>query len=142
MSYESRDPSETIWTPDEVATFLRTDTGTVRRLLESGTLAGFRVGGDWRVLALAVVEFMKREMKKEQDAAFARVLSDPRTWTKVFREIPGEAESYLQKDYPEGSFGAWIKNALRSEDAERARREHEDAADNVVPLDPRSEPPS
>lgn len=136
------DPTEAILTPEEVADFLRSDTATVVQMLERGTLSGFRVGGEWRVLALAVVEYMKSAMKKEQDAALERGILDPRSWVEVIRSIPDEAKTYEEREFPEGSFGAWIKDALRSDDHERARREQEQGAGNVVPLDPRRDPPS
>jgi excisionase family DNA binding protein len=136
------DPAEAVLTPEEVAEFLRTDTATVVQMLDRGTLTGFRVGGDWRVLALAVFEYMKREMKKEQDAAFTRDLLDPRTWAREARKDRAFMGMLNETEYAEGSFGAWIKDALRAEDEERARAEQEREAGNIVSLEARRDPPS
>jgi hypothetical protein len=78
-----------LFTVDEIAAFLRTDSANVRRLLEDGSLVGFRVDGEWRVLGLAIVDFVKRQMQASKHEAFTRALVDKRRWARsMLRDAP------------------------------------------------------
>lgn len=122
-----------VLTVDEVAALLRVDPGAVRRLLESGDLAGLRVASEWRVPEAALTDFLHRGMQKAQQDALARTFTDPRTWAQEIRRMPDNAAQLREQEFEEGTFGAWLQDALRAEDAERE-------AGNVVPIDrPRGE---
>ena len=119
--------SADVFTVDEVAQYLRTDPATVEQMLEEGRLAGFKVEDEWRILGLAVVDFVKEASATSHMDVFSRNLVDPRAWLRVMPEA--DRASFKEGEWEEGSFGAWIKDAILVEERERE-------ADNVVPLEP------
>ncbi len=52
---------EPLMTSDEVATYLRVDVVTIRRLVNRGDLAAYRVGGEYRFTQRDLEEFLKRQ---------------------------------------------------------------------------------
>ncbi|MEN9934569.1 MAG: hypothetical protein RLZZ387_1148 [Chloroflexota bacterium] len=55
------DAMESLWTTDEVATFLKVDVVTVRRLVTRGELAAYRIGGEYRFAREDLQEFLGRQ---------------------------------------------------------------------------------
>lgn len=49
-----------VLTPHEVGQILRLDVYTVRRLLRTGEMPGFKVGDQWRIPRDALDKFMKK----------------------------------------------------------------------------------
>ncbi len=121
------DETNDVLTPEEVAAFLRTDSPNVRQLLEDGDLAGFKIAGEWRVLSIALVEFLRRKTEASQQEALSRALLDPRRWAREVRRHPDQVAYLNEHEFEDGTMGAWLKDALRAEEQERT-------ADNVVPL--------
>ena len=115
---------------EEVAEFLRTEPTNVRELLNTGELAGFKIGGEWRIVSEALLDYLRRAMKAEADAALERGINDPRLWAEVIRDDPEFVAMLNAQEYEEGSAGAWFKDALEMDARERD-------AGNVVPLKPR-----
>ncbi len=64
-------------TLSEVAAFLRTERAHMRQLLEGGNLAGFKIADEWRILWVAVLDFLRLEMATTQQEALFRNLDDP-----------------------------------------------------------------
>jgi hypothetical protein len=95
------DETNGVLTLGEVAVFLRTEPVHVRQLLEGGKIAGFKVAGEWRVLWVAVVEFLRREMAVTEQEALFRSLNDPRTWAGELQKMP-ELASLLKGQEFEG----------------------------------------
>jgi excisionase family DNA binding protein len=120
--------SAEVFTVKEVADYLRTDSATVERMLEEGKLSGFKVEGEWRILGLALVEFLKQASAKSRMDVLAQNFLDPRAWLRVIPE--GDYAFFKEGEWPEGSFGAMIREAILTDERERD-------AGNVVPLDPR-----
>jgi len=52
---------EPLMTSDEVATYLRVDVVTIRRLVNRGELSAYRVGGEYRFTPRDIEEFLKRQ---------------------------------------------------------------------------------
>ena len=52
--------AEAVLTPQEVAAYFRCDERTVRRMLNTGTLQGFRIGRQWRIERQEMHRFMGR----------------------------------------------------------------------------------
>ena len=124
------DEANGVLTLGEVAAFLRTEPVHVRQLLEAGDLAGFKIGGEWRVLWAAVVDFLRREMAATQHAALSRSLNDPHTWAHELQRTPDLVALLDGQEFEDGTMGAFLKGALRAEEEERR-------ADNVVPFKPK-----
>jgi hypothetical protein len=121
------DNTNVVLTLGEVAAFLRTEPVHVRQLLEGGNLAGFKVAGEWRMLWVAIVEFLQREMAATQQEALSRNLNDPRTWARELQQTP-ELVSLLEgQAFEDGTMGAYLKKALQVQ-------EQESTADNVLPF--------
>jgi excisionase family DNA binding protein len=56
---------ERVYTTEEVAEALRVSVFTVRRLLNSGRLQGFKVGKDWRITEGDLEAFIEASRSKE-----------------------------------------------------------------------------
>lgn len=119
-----------VLTLDEVAAYLRSDASSVRQLLEEGRLTGFKVADEWRILARAVVEFLERATVDAQQEILAKWGTDPHRWGRALLDDPQQAAYLREHDFPEGSAGAVLKEALRVEEQERS-------AGNIVRLEPR-----
>ncbi|SRR5579884_1523128 len=52
---------EPLMTSDELATYLRVDVVTIRRLVNRGELAAYRVGGEYRFMEPDVMEYLQRQ---------------------------------------------------------------------------------
>jgi excisionase family DNA binding protein len=54
-----------VTTPKELASFLRVSEQTVKRALRSKSLVGFKVGRDWRIEKMQVMEWLNGEHNSE-----------------------------------------------------------------------------
>jgi hypothetical protein len=117
---------------DEVAVFLHTKPVDVRQLLESGKLTGFKIAGEWRILTVAVLEFLRREMAAAQQEALSRSLSDPRMWAHELQRMPALVALFDGQEFGQGTMGAFLKHALHA-------AEEEGRADNVLPFKPKGD---
>lgn len=128
---------ETVLTVDEVAADLRIDAWTVESLLEDGSLPGLKVGGEWRILATAlaqylVLETVKTTQQAQWDAA-VRATEDPVWWGELARRLSADsavAAELERGEFAEGSIGAHLKDALRSAAAKRETLDSLEAAWN------------
>jgi excisionase family DNA binding protein len=55
------DPLETLLTTDDLANYLKVDVVTVRRLVNRGELAAYRIGGEYRFKARDVRDYLERQ---------------------------------------------------------------------------------
>ena len=124
------DEANGVLTLDEVATFLRTDPVHVQQLLETGDLAGFKIADEWRILWGAIIDFLRREMEATQRQALSRSLSDPRMWVRELQRKPELIALLGEQEFEDGTMGAFLKDALRTEEQERS-------AGNVIPFQPK-----
>lgn len=113
-----------VFTVAEVAKYLRTEPNTVTDLLVSGKLAGFSVGGEWRVLGVAVLDLLKRNMEDSRLQAMRSVLSDPKTWAREASKHPEFLRSIENQEFEPNTFGCFLKGGL-------AALEDENKADNA-----------
>ena len=113
-----------VFTVSEIAKYLRTEPNTVTDMLVSGKLAGLSVGGEWRVLGAAVLDFLKRNMEDSQLQAMRSILSDPKTWAREALKYPEFLRSIENQDFEPNTFGRFLKGGL-------AAVEDENKADNV-----------
>jgi hypothetical protein len=101
-----------VFTVEEVAEFFRTDSRTIEAELASERLAGFKVAGQWRVLGVAILDFLRTQMREEQQAALAHVVADPKAWAHELRRDPGFCELIEEQEFPPDTMGAFLKEAL------------------------------
>jgi excisionase family DNA binding protein len=121
-----------VFTVAQVAKYLRTEPNTVTDLLVSGKLTGFSVGGEWRVLGAAVLEFLKRNMENSQLQAMQSKLSDPKTWAREALKHPKFLRSIENQNFESNTFGHFLKGGL-------AALEEENNADNARLSAPKAE---
>lgn len=107
-----------VLTVEEVAKYVRSQPATVTNLLASGELAGFRVGGEWRVLGVAILEFLSRRMQEEQLQALKRAVSDPKSWAREARKHPEFLHMIESQDFQDNTFGNFLKSGLVALEAE------------------------
>ncbi len=108
--------------PDEVGALLNLSCDEVVRLVETGELAGLKVAGRWRVPLKSVAQLLATGLKEQNIRALERVFNDHDTWTRVFGAHPEVTRSIEAGDFPVGSVGAYLKQAIgitRDQDAGR-----------------------
>ena len=98
--------------PEEVGTLLNVDRDEVVSLVELGELAGLKVAGHWRVPLKSITELLASGMKSQTRRALERVFSDPTTWNKVFGAHPEVTQQIAAGQFPVGSVGARLKEAI------------------------------
>jgi excisionase family DNA binding protein len=121
-----------VFTVAEVAEFLRTEPNTVTDLLVSGKLAGFSVGGEWRVLSTAVLDFLKGNMEDSRLQAMRSVFSDAKTWAREALKHPELLRSIENQEFEPNTFGHFLKGGL-------AALEEENKVDNARRSTPKAE---
>ena len=80
-----------------------------------GDLAALRLGASWRVLSVALVDFLRRGMKEQQLVALKKALADPKTWAKALKSDPQFEREIRSSEYGENTMGRFLQKAL-SED--------------------------
>src|SRR5262245_19267093 len=63
------DPLEVLLTTDELANYLKVDVVTVRRLVNRGELAAYRIGGEYRFKARDIRDYLERQYLPAQPFA-------------------------------------------------------------------------
>jgi len=99
-------------TPNEVAEFLRIEPHVVQQWLTSGQLAGFDLGGEWRVSTDQLTAFLRTTQERTALAALKRTLEDPRSWARHLDTQPELQTDLLAGDYPPDSMGAFLQRAI------------------------------
>ncbi len=98
--------------PGEVGTLLNIAPEEVVALVETGELAGLRVAGHWRVPLKSVAAMLATGLKDQNVRALERVFDDAATWTRVFGAHPEVTQTLEAGQFPEGTVGAWLKEAI------------------------------
>jgi hypothetical protein len=99
-------------TPDEVGTLLNLSSEEVVALVETGELAGLRVAGYWRVPLKSIADLLAKGLREQNVRALERVFDDPATWTRVFGAHPEVTQSIEAGEFPHGTVGSWLKEAI------------------------------
>src|SRR5207342_3589240 len=98
--------------PEEVATLLSLTEQEVVGLIEAGELGGMRVAGHWRVPLKSITQMLATGMKKQTARALEKVFEDHATWQRVFGAHPEVTQSIEAGEFPGGSVGAYLKEAI------------------------------
>ncbi|SMF94913.1 DNA binding domain-containing protein, excisionase family [Methylomagnum ishizawai] len=99
-------------TPEEVAELLRVSTDDVVELIEDGSLSALQIGGSWRVTQESLTGFLSNGLKAQNLKAINRVMQDPIAWANMLREFPDVANSIIDGDFKDGTFGEFLQKAL------------------------------
>lgn len=103
-----------ILTPAECALILKVDDKEIIKLLESGKVSGFTVGGEWRVTVPGLVQFIAEQSSETQLKILARNITDPKMWAGQLRKDPEFAKQIQEGNYPENSMGRFLQYALKN----------------------------
>jgi len=98
--------------PEEVGTLLNISPAEVVALVETGELGGLRVAGHWRVPLKSIADLLATGLKDQNVRALERVFDDAATWTRVFGAHPEVTQSIEAGEFPSGSVGSWLKEAI------------------------------
>ena len=74
--------------PAEVAIILRCPESEIQKLLDAGSIAAFRVAGEWRVPSQAVINYLAERIRDDQLQLLARNVLDPKAWASALRDMP------------------------------------------------------
>jgi excisionase family DNA binding protein len=107
-------------TPEEAATLLAVSPAEIVQLVETGELGGLRVAGHWRVPLKAVTQMLAVGMKTQTARALEHVFEDHATWQRVFGAHPEVTQRIEAGEFPVGSVGAYLKEAIALARAQRA----------------------
>ena len=106
--------------PDEAATLLNLSPEEIVELIEDGELGGLRVGGHWRVPLKSITQMLAVGMKAQTARALEHVFEDHATWNRVFGAHPEVTQQLEAGEFPKGSVGAYLKEAVAIARAQRA----------------------
>ena len=112
--------------PEEAAALLNLGAQEIIELIESGELGGLRVAGQWRVPLKAITQMLAVGMKSGTASALEKAFEDHATWQRVFGAHPEVTQQLEAGDFPNGSVGAYLKEAI----ANSRQDEDYDAADD------------
>jgi excisionase family DNA binding protein len=98
--------------PEEAATLLNLSAPEIVELIESGELGGLRVAGHWRVPLKSITQMLAVGMKAQTARALEHVFEDHATWQRVFGAHPEVTQSIEAGEFPVGSVGAYLKEAI------------------------------
>jgi excisionase family DNA binding protein len=107
-------------TPEEAATLLAVSPAEIVQLVETGELGGLRVAGHWRVPLKAITQMLAFGMKTQTARALEHVFEDHATWQRVFGAHPEVTQQIEAGEFPMGSVGAYLKEAIAISRRQRA----------------------
>ena len=98
--------------PEEAATLLNLSSEEIVGLIESGELGGLKVAGHWRVPLKSITQMLAAGMKSQTARALEHVFEDHATWQRVFGAHPEVTQTIETGEFPQGSVGAYLKEAI------------------------------
>jgi len=98
--------------PEEAATLLNVSADDIVGMIESGELGGLKVAGHWRVPLKSITQMLATGMKAQTARALEKVFEDHATWQRVFGAHPEVTQLIEAGDFPVGSVGAYLKEAI------------------------------
>ena len=99
-------------TPDEAGALLSLERDEIIALIETGELAGLRIAGHWRIPLKSITTLLAAGVKSQSARALERVFNDHGTWHRVFGAHPEVTQEIAAGDFPTGSVGAYLKQAI------------------------------
>ena len=108
--------------PEEAAALLNVSANEIVELIESGELGGLKVAGHWRIPLKAITQMLAVGMKAQTARALEKVFEDHATWQRVFGAHPEVTQEIETGEFPVGSVGAYLKEAISMSRAQRRGR--------------------
>jgi excisionase family DNA binding protein len=99
-------------TPEEAGSLLNVGREEIVSLIETGELGGLRIAGHWRIPLKSITELLAAGMKSQHARALERVFTDHGAWTRVFGAHPEVTQELETGQFPRGSVGAYLKEAI------------------------------
>ena len=106
--------------PDEAATLLNVSPEEIVQLVETGELGGLKVAGHWRVPLKSITQMLASGMKTQTARALEHVFEDHATWQRVFGAHPEVTQQIEAGEFPMGSVGAYLKEAISISRSQRS----------------------
>ena len=107
-------------TPEEAGELMSVSPAEIVALVETGELAGLRVCGHWRVPLKSIAQLISTGVKSQTVRALEQVFNDPAAWQRVFGAHPEVTQLIEAGQFPLGSVGACLKEAIAISRQQRA----------------------
>jgi excisionase family DNA binding protein len=98
--------------PEEAAALLNRGEQEIVELIESGELGGLKVAGQWRVPLKSITQMLAVGIEAQDAQALERAFADHATWQRVFGAHPEVTQQIETGQFPVGSVGAYLKEAI------------------------------
>ena len=99
--------------PDEAATLLGTSSTVISEAISAGKLGAFREDGEWWIPLQCLAMYPGDEFSVDAACALSDLVRQGAAFVRSFAEDP-EAVARIERDeFPAGSVGACLKQALR-----------------------------
>lgn len=105
---------QTFLTPHDCGLILDLREDEVVALLESGHLSGLLIGRYWRVQPKNLSRFIRSRGEETRLAQMQAAIEDSATWARVCWEDEENARRIVAGNYPEGTFGRFLQEALQT----------------------------
>ena len=112
---ESKTTEQVLVTVEEIASLLRTNVKVVESILESGEIDGLKIGDEWKIRSESIIEFLKNHITDQRTHFLRNNLQKPEVWKRELKRFPELKEQIYITDYDEGSFGAFLKEIIKSD---------------------------
>lgn len=106
--------------PEEAATLLNLSAEEIVGLIETGELGGLKVAGHWRVPLKSITQLLASGVKTQTARALEQVFEDHATWQRVFGAHPEVTQQIEAGEFPMGSVGAYLKEAISISRSQRS----------------------
>ena len=117
---------------EEAATLLNLSEHEIVELIEAGELGGLKIAGHWRVPLKSITQMLAAGVKTQTVRALEQVFEDHATWQRVFGAHPEVTQSIEAGEFPSGSVGAYLKEAIAMSRSQRRGQVGPDNADPAL----------
>lgn len=99
--------------PSEAASLVDVAPGTIIGLIGSGKLGALRQQGEWWIPLQCLILFPGDELRVDAACALAELVKTEAPFLRSVADDPEAAQRIEATDYPPGSVGTCLKQALR-----------------------------
>lgn len=124
-----------VMTVADVADYLRVSESAVRKLIARGGIPSFNVDGQPRVQYGALVGWFQAEAHVRSLEILRQEIQKPSTWRRALDGQPELRDQILAEEHPDGTFGAFLKEAALATDESPSDDEPENSAEQSMSPD-------
>src|SRR4249919_289202 len=99
--------------PGEAATLLGTSQVVISELISAGKLGAFRDAGEWWIPLQCLAMYTGDEFSVDAACALSDLVRKGGAFVRAFADQPEAVERIEQGDFPAGSVGACLQQAMR-----------------------------